>query len=113
MLYKFIANCRCALNGESADYRELLKDFNFNGRKSCVIGFMPAVTDDLFPVLPSPVQAQAKSSRPIFTLFPLVQMITGQSLSLKKSSTDSISSMSFKSSLISSLKKCFYLSTLS
>lgn len=50
MLYKFIANCRCALNGESADYRELLKDFNFNGRKSCVIGFMPAVTDDLFPV---------------------------------------------------------------
>ena len=48
MLYKFIANCRCALNGESADYRELLKDLD--GRKSCVIGFMPAVTDDLFPV---------------------------------------------------------------
>lgn len=48
MLHKLIANCRCALTGESADYRELLKDFD--GRKSCVIGFMPAVTDDLFPV---------------------------------------------------------------
>ena len=48
VLYNFIANCKCALNEESADYRELQKIL-MEG-KSCVIGFMPAITDDLFPV---------------------------------------------------------------
>lgn len=106
MLHKLIANCRCALTGESADYRELLKDFD--GRKSCVIGFMPAITDDLFPVFALSCTSASQIISPDIYIFPLAHMITGQSLILKKSSTDSISLMSFKSSLISSLKKCFY-----
>lgn len=48
MLYDFIANCKCAIDEEYVDYRDLLNDLK--GMRHCVIGLMPAIRDDLYPV---------------------------------------------------------------
>lgn len=47
MLYDFLYNCNCVLNEEVNDYQALLN--SFEGKSACV-GFMPAITDDLYPV---------------------------------------------------------------
>lgn len=69
MLYNFIANCKCVLNEEREDYRELLKDLD--EMKSCVIGFMPAITDDLFPVFALSYTSASKIISPDIYIIPV------------------------------------------
>ena len=44
MVYDFLINCKCALNEETDDFREVIDKIQHmqNG-----VGFMPAITDDL------------------------------------------------------------------
>lgn len=47
MLFDFLYDCQCALINEKSDFQETLREF---ANKFVCVGFMPAVTDDLYPV---------------------------------------------------------------
>ena len=66
MVYDFLINCKCALNEETDDFREVIDKIQHmqNG-----VGFMPAITDDLYPVFSlSCMSAKTISSPDIFII---------------------------------------------
>ena len=47
MLLDFLNDCQCVLEDERSDLQEILRALAY---KSVCVGFMPAITDDLYPV---------------------------------------------------------------
>lgn len=47
MIYDFLSDCKCALSEEVDDFRDVLTALS---KIQPCIGFMPAITDDLYPV---------------------------------------------------------------
>lgn len=47
MLLDFLYDCQCELENEKTDFHETLKNLS---NKSLCVGFMPAITDDLYPI---------------------------------------------------------------
>lgn len=104
MLIDFLQLCRPVLQCESGDFAQCLIDIQ---QQEISLGFMPAMTDDLYPFLFFHAQVRDRSFHQMSILFPLALMTVGQNRTLSKSSTRFTKRTNSASNLLSNLMKCY------